>query len=96
MNKSMFPIIEKEAISGMRFPKGDVLENPKAIDERQAALDEACRLGNEYKGKVKIIFVSQDGIREVHTTIWNVSNDLVSLKSGIFIPVHCIVSINRM
>ena len=96
MSNSVFPIIEKEAIAGMHFPKGDVLENPNAIRNRQQGLDEACRLGNEFKGKVRIIFVCQDGTREVHTTIWNVSEDSVSLKAGIFIPIHCIISLSKM
>ncbi len=96
MQNSGFIVIDKDSIAGMRFPKGDVLENQKLIAERQRTLEEACRLGNEYKGKVRIVFASQDGIREVHTTIWNVSDEFVSLKSGIFIPIHCIISISRM
>ena len=85
-----YPIIEKEAIANMHFPKGEVLTASSEIQARVQTLSEACRLGNEFKGKVRIVFMSEQGIREVNTTIWNVSDDAVSLKGGVFIPMHVI------
>lgn len=93
---SQFPLVEKENIAGMHFPKEEVLQSPKAIESRKFYLDEACRLGNEFKGKVKIVFQSLEGIHEVHTTIWNVGDDSVSLKGGVFIPIQCIHSIEHL
>lgn len=88
-----YPIIEKEAIAQMHFPKGEVLNSNSEIRVRIDALAEACRLGNEFKGKVRILFMTEEGIKEVHTTIWNVSEDSISLKSGIFIPIHAIIHV---
>lgn len=90
------PVIEKEQIVGLHFPQTEVLGNLSQKQQRQLALDKACRLGNEYKGKVKIVFQSEAGIMEVHTTIWNVSTDTISLKGGIFIPISCIYSIEYL
>jgi hypothetical protein len=95
-HQTQFPLIEKENISGLHFSKGEVLTNKTAIDARRFYLDEACRLGNEFKGKVKIVFKSDEGIYEVHTTIWNVGDDIVSLKAGVYIPVPCIISIEHL
>ena len=86
-----YPSIEKENIANMHFPKGEVLSSHKEIASRVQALSEACRLGNEFKGKVRIVFMTEQGIREVQTTIWNVSEDAVSLKAGVFIPMHAIL-----
>lgn len=90
-----YPVIEKENMVDMHFPKGEVLTSSKAIQTRLQALAEACRLGNEFKGKVRIVFMSEQGIREVHTTIWNVSDDAVSLKGGVFIPMHAIIYVEH-
>ncbi len=92
---SHYPAIEKEAIANMHFPKGEVLTANTAIQARMQALTEACRLGNEFKGKTRIVFMSEQGIREVNTTIWNVSEDAVSLKAGVFIPMHAIMYVEH-
>lgn len=90
-----YPVIEKENMAGMHFPKGEVLASNTEIQARIHALSDACRLGNEFKGKVRIVFMSEQGIREVHTTIWNVSEDAVSLKGGVFIPMHAIIYVEH-
>lgn len=90
-----YPIIEKENIANIHLPKGEVLSSSSAIQARILALSEACRLGNEFQGKVRIIFMTEEGIREVHTTIWNVSDEAVSLKGGVFIPMHAIIFVEH-
>lgn len=91
-----YPVIDKEHIPGLHFPKGEVLENKTQIENRTKTLEEACRLGNEFKGKVRIVFMSDQGIKEVHTTIWNVGDNVISLKAGVFIPIHSIFSIEAV
>ncbi|MFN0204434.1 MAG: hypothetical protein ACKVTZ_23145 [Bacteroidia bacterium] len=89
-----YPEISKEALLHVQFPKGEVLNSAQEIQNRQTDLAMACRLGNEFKGKVSIAFMTSEGIREVTTTIWNVGEDVIMLKAGAFIPIHTILSVS--
>lgn len=89
-----YPEISKEELLHVQFPKGEVLNTLEEKQARQTDLMVACRLGNEFKGKVCIAFMTSEGIREVNTTIWNVGEDVIMLKAGAFIPVHSILSVS--
>ncbi len=88
--------IEKEEISQLHFASANAVATHEEHKLLQHALDRACREGNEFKSKVKIVFVSESGRHEVHTTIWNVSDDAISLKGGVVIPTRCIQSIEYL
>ena len=93
--EAAYPRIEKETLNVLHFAKEEVLRSEEAIEARRQALDTACRLGNEFKGKVKIAFVTTEGVKEVVTTVWNVGDELVSFKSGNFIPIHSILYVGK-
>lgn len=86
--------IEKEQIKGLAFNAQDVLSDEKEISIRQHLLQKAQQLGNQFKNKVLIQFYSNDGPKEVHTTIWDVSSHYVTLKGGIAIPIHTISTVS--
>ncbi len=87
-------MIEKENISELKFATTEVLENETSIVKRNYNIRKAVRLGNLYKGKVKIKFrnIAHELIL-VHTTIWALGNDYISLKGGKSIPVKAIEEI---
>lgn len=85
--------IEKEEIKELSFFEHEVLDNKDAIRTRQSLLQRAQRLGNEFKGKVVIQFVATDGPHEVHTTIWDVTSDYITLKGGVAIPIRSISTV---
>jgi nitrogen regulatory protein PII len=95
MNDVRYPEIAKESLAGMHFPKGEVLHTKSEMQERQHNLLSALRLGNEFRTKVRITIMTEEGMREVITTIWDVSEDGVSLKSNIFVPLHSIVAVEH-
>jgi len=86
-------LIEKELIPSLVFPKDDVLDSELIIKERASALALACKLGNNFKHKVKIYFVDNQTVKRVHTTIWMTSDNFASLKNGTIIPVNRILEI---
>jgi len=54
-------------------------------------------LGNGYHGKVNILFKTDDGdLKRVETTIWAFDQDFVTLKSGMSIPLRCILGIEHI
>jgi hypothetical protein len=80
--------VQKEMISGFRFPEKDVLSSKDDIKIRLADLERALKLGNLEHNKIKIIFEDADGVKQVETTVWGVTDKRVILKQGIMIPIH--------
>ncbi len=85
--------IEKEQVRELRFPAGEVLHNEEERHRRQSELDRALVLGNVDHNKVRIIFSDSEGLKEVQTTIWAVTDERIILKSGMVIPIRRIVEV---
>jgi len=86
-------VIPKEQVANLKFPAGEVLTALEARIRRRADLDRALVLGNIDHNKVKIVFKDQEGLKQVETTIWAVTEERVILKSGMVIPIRCIVEV---
>lgn len=83
--------IPKESINTLSFLKHDVLETEESKTIRAHMLKKAERLGNAYKGKVKIFFKTIDSLsKSVETTVWQTTGDFVMLKGGVFLPIRAI------
>jgi uncharacterized protein YjiK len=80
--------IEKETVSELSFPKEDVLSTTDDRKQRRNELDRALILGNVDHSKVKIIFSDMEGMKQVETTIWAVTEERIILKSGMVIPIR--------
>ena len=81
-------IVAKEEISGLKFPKEEVFKDVEKHKELKTAIDRAMRLGNSYKGKVKILFEDHEGLKAVETTIWGVTDKNILLKQTTLIPIR--------
>ena len=80
--------VEKEAVHDLKFPDEDVLISKDAIKARTANLERALKLGNLEHYKIKIVFEDADGLKQVETTVWGVTDKRVILKQGALIPIH--------
>lgn len=87
-------LIEKEQIRFLKFPKQDVLSKRKDQMDRCIELRRALSLGNLEQQKVKIIFVDDQGLKKVETTIWGITDKEVILKQATIIPLERIISIH--
>ena len=85
--------VQKEMISGFRFPEKDVLTSKEEMKLRLIDLERALKLGNLEHNKIKIIFEDTDGIKQVETTVWGVTDKRVILKQNIMIPIHRIYEV---
>lgn len=85
--------VEKESISNLKFPEHEVLIDVNEKKIRMANLDRAMKLGNLEHNKIKIIFEDTEGIKQVETTVWGVTDNRVILKQGVVIPIHRIHAI---
>ncbi len=88
-------LIEKEQISQLQFGKKEVLINPEDRKKRMADLYRSQTLGNLLQTKVKLTFESADEhTYQVNTTVWAVGADFISLKGGVYIPIHAILHVD--
>ena len=83
-------IIEKEELPSIKFVSYDVLDTKEERELRRGQVEKAMLLGNNSKGKSKILFMSVNGLTEVETTVWAASDDVITLKGGLMIPLHAI------
>lgn len=88
MMPAMISPVQKEDVSHLIFPNSEVLSSSEASDLRRKTLEQAVVLGNTYKGKTKIVFEDTDGIKQIETHIWGLTDKRVILKQGIVIPIH--------
>lgn len=88
-------IVEKESLVNIKFTKEDVLQNDDVKKRLRAIyLSKAETLGNNFKSKVKLFFkMANNEICAVETTIWQASDDYVTLKGGINIPTKAVCGI---
>ncbi|QNF33710.1 hypothetical protein HUW51_13635 [Adhaeribacter swui] len=90
-------LVDKEDIPQLKFAHEDVLTDKIEKVKRLHDLKWAAHLGNEYHGKVNILFQTETGdVKRVETTIWAYDQDFVTLKSGTVMPVRCIISIEHI
>ncbi|MDX1349370.1 MAG: hypothetical protein R3279_03945 [Putridiphycobacter sp.] len=88
-------LIEKEHISSLHFTQKNTVTQPskEKQDAIKTRLHLATALGNTYHQKVSIIFNSDEGLKEVRTTVWATTEKYILLKKGVFIPVQQIVDV---
>ena len=80
--------ITKEEIRHLHFPHHEVLSDHHAIELRKTHLEKSVVLGNTYKSKSKLIFEDSEGMRQIETHIWGLTEKWVILKHGITIPIR--------
>ena len=83
-------LINKEDLPSYEIARGDALSNPVDIVSRKHDLDRAMKLGNNEHQKVKIIFETTEGTIAVETTVWEVTQNYVILKSNMALPIRCV------
>jgi hypothetical protein len=88
-------LIEKNKINELHFTDEEVLRSANAIQQRKRDIERAILLGNNYKTKVKIIFEDDEGLKQVKTTIWGVTDKRILLNKALVIPIHRIHEIKE-
>jgi hypothetical protein len=83
-------LIFKEDIPKLKIPNREVLVSEDDIRKRKSDLENAMKLGNNDHNKVKIIFQSEEGTMMVETTVWEMTQNYVILKSNTHVPIRSI------
>ncbi|WP_443946554.1 hypothetical protein ACJVDH_05440 [Pedobacter sp. AW1-32] len=83
-------IVEKEQIGYLNI----ITAKEDHAVELKAKLDEAQRLGNEFKSKATITFNTTIGPKKVDTTVWAVTDRFIQLKNNVHIPIKSLIDID--
>ena len=62
--------------------------------ELRGKLQNALRLGNEFKSKTSITFMTQSGPKRIETTVWSLTDKYLQIKGGILLPVSSLIAID--
>ena len=82
--------IEKEQLKECAFKQPVHKHTEFELRERNRRLYLAMLMGNNFQSKVKIVFNTLEGYREVFTTVWATTEKFILLKGGNFIPLESI------
>jgi hypothetical protein len=83
-------LIFKEDIPRLKIANKEVLTSEAEILQRKSDLESAMKLGNNDHNKVKIVFQSEEGVMMVETTVWEMTQNYVILKSNTHVPIRSI------
>lgn len=90
MNKPRIRKIEKDQLKECAFEKPAASYDDFELRERNRRLYLAMLMGNNFQSKVKIVFNTSEGYREIVTTVWATTEKYILLQGGFNIPIEAI------
>jgi hypothetical protein len=84
--------IEREQLKECAFKK-PANSDDQELRERNKHLYLAMLMGNNFESKVRIVFNTIEGYREIFTTVWATTEKFILLKGGNYIPLEAIASV---
>ena len=85
--------VPKEHVADLHFPNSPVLLSAEHRAALSQKLHKAMVLGNQERGKCRILFKDDGGMKFVRTTIWSADEERIVLKSGVTIPVARVIDV---
>lgn len=83
-------LIQKEEVVNFHFVPVDKKESNVTKDK----LERALRLGNEFKSKTLISFLTDQGPKKIETTVWTLTDDYIQIKGSVSIPLKSLIDIS--
>lgn len=93
---AIFPFeeIPKERIPELECKHTEVLSSEIDLELRKQSIERAINLSKNFYLKAQILFETEEGPKEVITTIWAAGEEHIVLKGGITLPICCIRKVN--
>lgn len=82
-------LINKEDVKDYHFLKVD--EGASKVTKEK--LERALRLGNEFKGKTRITFLTDKGAKMIETTVWTLNENHIQIKGSVSIPLKSLIDL---
>lgn len=89
-NELIIELINKEDLN-----KYKVIDAPTDhSSDLRSKLQSALRLGNEFKSKTNIVFMTDQGPKRIETTVWSLTDKYLQIKSGVLLPLKSLIAID--
>ncbi len=82
-------LIEKEEVINYHF----LPVEKKESNVTQEKLERALRLGNEFKSKTSISFLTDQGPKKIETTVWTLTEHFIQIKGSVSIPLKSLINV---
>ncbi|MDX9705269.1 MAG: hypothetical protein RBT46_06135 [Weeksellaceae bacterium] len=82
-------LILKEEVKNYHFVEVDKKDSQITPQK----LERALRLGNEFKGKTLISFMTDKGPKKIETTVWTLTENYIQIKGSVSIPVKSLIDL---
>lgn len=82
-------LIQKEEVKKYHFVQAEAGQTVT-----RANLERALRLGNEFKSKTIITFMTDQGPKKIETTVWTLTDDYIQIKGSVSIPINSLIEID--
>lgn len=82
-------LISKEEVVNYQLITVDTKESQVTKEK----LERALRLGNEFKGKTKISFMTDRGPKMIETTVWTLTDNYIQIKGSVSIPLKSLIDL---
>jgi len=82
-------LIQKEEVQNYHFALAKAGQTVT-----RANLERALRLGNEFKSKTIITFMTDQGPKKIETTVWTLTEDYIQIKGSVSIPISSLIEID--
>jgi hypothetical protein len=86
-------LIEQDDLLKVTFKNDRTMYIQEELKTRDQKLYMAMVMGNNYYENVRILFNTEDGVRELVSRIWARTDKFVVLKGGMFIPIGAVIDI---
>jgi hypothetical protein len=83
--------INEQQLKGCTFASGAAYSTECTVRESRRKLHLAMLLADNIHSNIKVVFNTNEGPREILTSIWGATDRLIILKSGNRIPVEALV-----
>lgn len=83
-------LIEKEEVINYHF----LPVEKKESSVTQEKLERALRLGNEFKSKTTISFLTDQGPKKIETTVWTLTEHFIQIKGSVSIPLKSLIDVS--
>ena len=83
-------LIQKEEVINYHF----LPVEKKESNVTQEKLERALRLGNEFKSKTVITFLTDQGPKKIETTVWTLTEHYIQIKGSVSIPRKSLIDVS--
>ena len=86
-------IVKEQELQQTVFKNEGKMYAQEQLKSRHQKLYAGMLFGNNFNQNVRILFNTEDGVREIFSRVWATTDRHVVLRSGVFLPISAIIDV---